>query len=173
MKSNFNKWTVILGMSFFLGCAITSCSGSKTEEVTEEVSLEIADTGTISDAVLSKFLEVDEVLRPIQKEAENKMLGIIAAKGMSIERYMEIANTPKTADGEAFPEEELQVFDEINMELEGIESGMMDGYHKKIEEMGFSVENYQRLVQRIYNDPALQSRLSEMNKSKTGETLPQ
>jgi len=165
-KLNLKTWAGIIGISLFLGVSMTSCSGKKEEEV----SLEIAEEGEISDAVLTKFLEVDDILRPIQKEAENKMLGVIAAKGMSIERFMEISNTPKSEDGEAFPEDELEVFDEISMELEGIEQEMMDGYHKKIEEMGFTVENYQRLVQRIYNDPALQARLSEMNEARNGET---
>lgn len=143
---------------FILSSFLIACKGkTKTEEA--PVSMEVTEDGEISDEVLKRFVEIDNMLKPIQQEAEEKMIDIITAKGMTLERYLEIGNTPP-AEQEKLDKKDLEVFDSINLELEAIENNMMDGYHKKIEEMGFKIEDFRRLVNRVYQDPALQARLN-------------
>jgi hypothetical protein len=140
-----------------------ACKGKKKEAEEAPVSMEVTEEGEISDEVLKRFIEIDDMLKPIQQDAEGKMIDIISAKGMTLERYLEIGNTAP-AEQEKIDKKDMDIFDAINLELEAIENAMMDDYHKKIEEMGFKIEDFRRLVNRVYQDPVLQSRLNELNK---------
>lgn len=116
----------------------------------------------VSDNDLETFAAAFQQVQAIDQKAQQDMVKAVQDEGLSVERYNELLQNEENPEQNANPtEEEKQQFENVNIQIKGIQNKAQQSMHKKIQDEGLSIKKYQEIAYAIQNSPELQERLQQ------------
>lgn len=114
----------------------------------------------VTDAELNKFATVFQQMRMMDQEIQRKMMQVVEAEEMDIQRFNKLykANMDPAVDANPSKEEQ-EKYDNIIAEIEKMQVTFQKKMEKTIGESGLTVERYQQIATTLQTDPELQERL--------------
>ena len=122
-----------------------------------------AQDASVSDAELTKFANAYQSVQIQNQEAQQKMIAIIQAEGMELERFGAIqeATMDPNAKSDATPAE-MKQHANVTSKIQKMQPGLEKEATKGIEAAGLTMERYQALATVIQQDQNLLQRLQSI-----------
>lgn len=168
---------------FSLAVAAISCntggsdqqeSGADSTQVSTDQSTSInphamqGGATQVSDEDLTKIVELDKQLRPLQEAAQQEMMTALGNSGLEMQQYQSIAQMQQQGSTESVSDEEMQKYTALSAEIERIDQEMQNQAVTIMESEGYSLEQYQEVVMAIQQDPALMQKIQSMIQTAEG-----
>lgn len=129
----------------------------------------------LDEASLLTFAKVEEKMAVIQRDTDEKMIGVIEEQGMAVEEYQQIMMMKQQEqqgqesgikDVEA---EKLEIFDAVAGEIQVVHRASQEEYMQLIEDEGLTVDQYQQIAMAVRDDPALREKVEGMKSDESGK----
>ncbi|MFW6202954.1 MAG: DUF4168 domain-containing protein [Marinilabilia sp.] len=115
-----------------------------------------------SEEEIDVFAKAVAQVLPIQQEAEQKMMKEIEDQGMELEKFNEIARQMQQGgEPEGASEEEMEKFQSISEEIQGIQMKTQEETNKIISDEGLSPAKYEEMIQAYSSNPEIKQKVDE------------
>lgn len=120
----------------------------------------------VTDTELNQFASVFQQMRMMDQEIQQKMMQVVEAEEMDIQRFNKLykANMDPAVDAKPSKEEQ-QKYENIIAEIEKMQVVFQEKMEKTIGDSGLTVERYQQIATILQTNPELQERLKKALKS--------
>jgi len=158
--------TALLMFAFFSFIPVQSFASLDNpvvpEEEQEEVQEEIVFPFPNEDLV--RFFDTNKELSNITKTIQEKLAEAALAHNLTLERFNQIANANKIGalNGGAFTDEEVAAFVALGPEVSNIQREQQQLIQQKLEEMGFTPQSYQDILNEYRTNQDLQAHVVEL-----------
>lgn len=116
----------------------------------------------VDDAELEEFAEVAQKVMQKNQEMQQEMVGIIEDKGLTAERYQEIAMAESSGQDSDASDDEIKKKEEVDQELEEMQPKMEEEQTSIVEDSGLSMDRYEEIANALQNDQNLQQKLQQL-----------
>ncbi len=116
-----------------------------------------------SDDELEQFVETVIEVMPLQNESEEKMIGEIEDRGLTVEQFNEILAQLENPEVElTASEEEVEAFEKAIEEVQQVQMNYQIKINGVIEENDMTVEEYEMIIMAYQQDRQLQQRIDQL-----------
>lgn len=118
-----------------------------------------------SDAELKSFVNANKKVADIQQETEQKIIGQIEEKGLTVDRFNEILagqQDPAKKDSVQATPEELAAFDQIAQSIVSENEQVKEKIETSIEEEGLNIDTYEAIMVAYQFSPKVQQRVHKL-----------
>jgi hypothetical protein len=113
-----------------------------------------------TDQELETFVETVLEVLPLQEEIQQRMIGEIEQRELSVDRFNAILENQQTGQEIETTEEELESFEDALKAIQIIQLEYHDSIIGTIENAGMSPEKYEQIMMQYQMDPELQMRIN-------------
>ncbi|MDX9942290.1 MAG: DUF4168 domain-containing protein [Bacteroidales bacterium] len=130
--------------------------GQETEEPKKEFRF--------ADQDLLNFYDVNQELSVLQKETNEKIVAAVEAKGLSMDRFNQIARAAEIGalQGGMYLDEEVESFNQVAPEITAIQRDMQGILQATLMEKGLTTDYYQEIMSEFRSDADLQNHVREL-----------
>lgn len=115
-----------------------------------------------SSEEIDLFAEAVVEVLPIQQEAEQKMVKEIEDQGMELDKFNQIARQMQQgAEPQGVAEKEMETFQSISEEIQGIQMKSQQKVNKVITEAGISPAMYQEMIAAYSTNPKIKQKVDQ------------
>lgn len=114
---------------------------------------------------LQMVSNISDAAQDIQKEADDKVKGIVEGEGMEFPRFQEIVmsqQNPQMAGEVEISEDEQKTLEKVQPDLTQVNQEAQQKYMETIEEEGLSIQKFQQLAQAIQTNPEVAERFEKI-----------
>ena len=116
----------------------------------------------VSDTELGKFADAYLNLQLENQEAQQELMALIEEEGLPIDRFNAIQKSNMEKTEVEATEAEIQMHASVTAKIKELQPKFEAQAMQSIEASGLSVQEFEKLVALIQQDPALQQRLQTM-----------
>jgi hypothetical protein len=115
-----------------------------------------------SEDEIDLFAEAVIGVLPIQQEAEQKMVSEIEEQGMELDQFNQIARQMQQGvESEGVQEDDMQAFQSISEEIQGIQMETQQEVNQVITETGISPAMYQEMIAAYSSNPQIKQKVDQ------------
>lgn len=115
-----------------------------------------------SEEEIDLFAEAVSDVLPIQQKAEQKMVSEIEEQGMELDKFNQIARQMQQGvEPEGVQEEDMQDFQSISEEIQGIQMETQQEINQVITETGISPAMYQEMIAAYSSNPQIKQKVDQ------------
>lgn len=142
----------LIAIFFFIGTATLNAQQMQQQLKTD-----------YTDDELEQFVETVLEVMPLQNESEEKMIGEIEDRGLTVEQFNEILSQLENPQVEVTAsEEEVKAFEEAIEEVQNIQMNYQMRINSVIEDNDMTMEEYEMIVMAYQQDRQLQERIDQL-----------
>lgn len=125
-----------------------------------------ADTVTVSDQELQKFVDTAQELQEIQKEIQGEVQEMVSEEDMEFQRFQQIMmskQNPQMAQKIEVTDEEEATIEKLQPEIQKISQEAQQKQVSVIQEQGLTPQRFQQIAQAVQSDPEMMKRFQQMS----------
>jgi hypothetical protein len=116
----------------------------------------------LTEADLNKLASILGKLQKLNIESQNKMMSMVQAKGMEVQKFMQLQQSLQTPEGaKSVSEADKAKFQEITNELGKVQVEMRKKMEGTLKQENITMAEYQEMMIAIQMDPAAQQKLMQ------------
>lgn len=156
------------------GTSADDSASSETDTMMTTQPMMATPTGgdSVSDAMIQKFLMVDQLLIPLQQVGQDSMFAVLEEEGMPLQQYQQVSAMMKQG-GQGVAEEDIKKYQAINVRIQEVNNAMRLEAEKIMTDAGYSMEQYQAIVGKAQQNPELMKRIEQISSSMKEQNQPQ
>lgn len=158
-KKSTSVFTLFL---FALAVMVAPVYADEPIEAAEEEAEEV--TFKYANEELLNFFDTNRQLSDINRESQENMTLVAEEHGLTLERFNQIAraNQIGALQGGAFTEQEIDAFVNLGPEISQIQREQQQNVQAKLQEMGFTPQSYQEILNEYRQDEQLQAHVRDL-----------
>lgn len=155
----FFKKTVpfVLGILMMAGSALAQGQQMQNNQ---------ADTVTVSDQELQKFVDTAQELQQIQQDIQSEVQEMVKEKDMEFQRFQQIMmskQNPQMAQQIKVTDEEEAAIQEMQPKLQKIQQEAQQEQVSIIQDNGLTPQRFSQIAQKVQSDPEMMQRFQNMS----------